>query len=184
MANSITSDGFMSGTPAEQAANTVYAGPSSGVAKPTFRSLVATDLPTAVMFYAYKGGGHQSISSSTWTTVTDMTIIDDTEAGWASYGWYVVQTAGLYIVTAQINWQPSVAGAAYYVGVGVNGTINGGGLIYAANTAGALSSASYLLNLDADDIIDLRGYSDAFGGATIIANPATYIKAALLARLP
>jgi hypothetical protein len=57
----VTTSGTLTGALATQAANTVWAGPSSGVAAaPTFRTLVAADIPSLSATYSLVGHTHTS----------------------------------------------------------------------------------------------------------------------------
>jgi len=65
----VTTTGTLTGTLNTQAANTVFAGPASGSATtPTFRALVAADIPSLASLYLSSSGG--TISGSLVTTGT------------------------------------------------------------------------------------------------------------------
>jgi len=104
----ITYDNFLSGTPVEQSANTIYAGPASGIAKPAFRALTTADLPSAPGFSVHKNGTGQSIAANTAVKVTWPTESYDIGGQFASSRFTVV-SAGGYLFTINLLWYEGIA---------------------------------------------------------------------------
>lgn len=95
---------FSVGTTTSVAANTVLAGPQSGVsAGPTFRTLVSTDLPVINSAIKYEGGNGfgstntviRRFSTNVYTVGTDITYTGSATLG----DIFTINTTGMYSVT-------------------------------------------------------------------------------------
>ncbi len=75
----ITTSGTLIGSLATQTANTVFAGPTSGVAAaPTFRALVAADIPSSAAGDFFKDGGNSFAGAATLGTNDDNSLSFET----------------------------------------------------------------------------------------------------------
>jgi hypothetical protein len=85
----ITTSGTLAITKANESANTVWAGPTSGgAAAPTFRALVAADVPTITLTEAqvYGVGGHFEILMDPATSSPPVPLTTPDGSDWV-YGW-------------------------------------------------------------------------------------------------
>lgn len=88
---------------------------------PTFRALVAADLPLAPGFSVHKNATDQSIASTaTWTKLTWSTEEYDTDSAFASNRFTVV-TPGVYDMLVSVSIAPSAGSGRCIVSVYKNG---------------------------------------------------------------
>lgn len=83
----VTTAGTLTGTLATQTANTIFAGPTSGaVAQPTFRSLVAADIPSLSATYLLKASNLSDVANAqtSYNNISGMTLLGDLIYGGAS----------------------------------------------------------------------------------------------------
>lgn len=85
--NPITTSGTLTVTLANQTANTIFSGPSAGApAAPTFRTLVAADIPSLSGTYWAQNGNSFGVTGVFGTTDNnDISIISNNTAYWAFY---------------------------------------------------------------------------------------------------
>lgn len=183
----VTTTGTLTGTLATQAANIVFAGPATGAAAaPTFRALVAADIPgggtiggTIAVNQVAVGSGANTIAGSAALTfnATSGTVLGTTTTT------NVFEMTGAVANYAEINIQNTTANAAasadvvatadngsattHFVNMGINSSLGGGAPFTAAN-------AAYLYSTDNE--LDLAAI-----GTTGVVNIAT--GAAALVRL-
>lgn len=72
----VTTSGTLTGTLASQSQNAVFAGPTSGSGAPTFRAIVAGDLPTVPIA---QGGTGQTSAAAAYNALSPMTTLGDIE---------------------------------------------------------------------------------------------------------
>jgi hypothetical protein len=120
----ITTSGTITASFISESANTVFAGPASGSsASPTFRALVAADLPassgTTLGAELYRSS-NQSISNSVFTSVTFTTgdgnpILDQNNYYTSSNNTRLTAPhTGWYIITTWIAWNSNNNGQRYH----------------------------------------------------------------------
>lgn len=174
----ITSSGTISMTLASQSANKVLAGPTSGAAaQPTFRSIVAGDLPTGNLSdvgtdgISITGGSGAVIGSG--TTISQH-VADTTHNGYlSSSDWNTFngkQAAGNYITALTSDVSASGPGS-------VAATVNSVGGSSASNINAATILANAATNLNTASAICKRDASGNFSAgnitATLIGNAST-----------
>jgi hypothetical protein len=109
----VTSSGTLTGTLATQTANHVWAGPTTGAAAaPTFRALVAADIPDLSSLYAPAGGGDTE-------AVVEITVADTPYTlGTSTRVLYIDTSGGVVNVTLP----PVADGLRFYVWLRVGGS--------------------------------------------------------------
>lgn len=109
----------------------------------------------------------QSVSTSTWTTLTTFdTLVADTEGGWnAGTQQYTVAVTGLYIVQSSVAFVKSVASGTFIVRVRI--LKNGNGLNLAASSMphtndyeSTGTTTSVACPLTAGDVITVQCFHD------------------------
>lgn len=142
----VTSSGTLTGAFATQTANTLFAGPGSGsAATPTFRALVAADLPTitCALFPAFTGDTITSAGSCVTTTqkINGNAIpASATVTGTNSSSQFISQTAAA--VTAYINqFSSSLQGATPASGGGTSNFLRADGTWAAPPSGGSVVCA-------------------------------------------
>lgn len=128
----ITESGTLTGTLATQTANRVFAGPTTGnAAAPTFRALVAADIPDLTGTYQPLSGILITLSSA---TAAGLALMDDANAAAQR------TTLGLGTIATQSAASVSITGGTLQ-GVTLDGaTISGGSM--SGTTLGALGAVS------------------------------------------
>jgi hypothetical protein len=123
-----------------QDANTVLAGPTSGAAAdPTFRALVADDIPTSI------GGGIFTVKNTSGDTVATGNVGYIDEAGefktttteYLNAAWCVVITGGANNADIEVARRGRVT-------VILNGNCSAGDYLYTSTTAGQVQPLSYV----------------------------------------
>ncbi len=108
----VTTSGTLTGTLATQSANTIFAGPTSGgAAQPTFRSLVAADIPTGI---AISNSQVTSITQITGFTAAAFTLMTDMT---------LTPSAGTYLVIFSGSILISNGSTIYRLGIFNNGVL-------------------------------------------------------------
>lgn len=142
----VTTSGTLTGSFATQSANTVFSGPTTGgAATPTFRSLVATDIPLISLTTGVtgtlpigNGGTGQTTATTAFNALSPMTTLGDTIYGGASGTG--TRLAGNITSTKQFLTQTGTGAvsAAPVWGALVSGDIPNN----AANTSGTASNVT------------------------------------------
>lgn len=164
---------------ADQVANRVFAGPTSGAnAQPAFRALVNADLPGTIWARAYHNAA-QSIANVTTTALAlnsereDTDTIHDTATNNSRL---TCKTAGVYAIWGCVEYAANAAGvvrscsirlngATYLISFGVH-PIQGGAV------ATALQAAT-VYRLAVNDYVELMVYQDS-GGALNVNSAGNY----------
>lgn len=154
----VTTSGTLTATLANESANTVFAGPSSGgAAPPTFRALVNADIPYVFSAPLINTAGTISITQSGAASNGYLSSVD-----WNTFNGK--QAAGNYITALTGDGTASGPGSAALTFATVNGnvgsfgtasnvgsfTVNGKGLITAASNIPILITEAQVTNLVSD----------------------------------
>lgn len=141
--SAVTTSGTLTATLNTQLANKVLAGPTTGsAANPTFRSLIAADLPNAPTFSA-TCNTNQVIAQNTDTKVKMDTVEFDTNSNYdATTNYRFTPTvSGKYLISAQIGSAVNTAGQFLWLRLKKNGSLirenvftSAGGNVYATIT--------------------------------------------------
>lgn len=136
----VTSTGTLTGSLKKQNANTVFAGPDSGssAAVPTFRSLVAADLPTVP--YNKGGTGLTTYTKGDILYASDTDTISKLKIGTAGQVLKVVSGVPAWSTDNDNNYYPTKFAWSGGTTSGPTGSLTGSGMT--AVTFGAIPSAS------------------------------------------
>ena len=164
----VTSSGTLTGSLATQSANLVFAGPSSGsAAAPTFRSLVAADIPA--LSYAPTTGSTSITTLGTITTGTwNGSVLSASYGGTGEAGTLtgILYGNGTSAHTVATNAQLLTL-------LGTLGVANGG-----TGLTSSGSSGSYLASNGTNWVTKTPPAFIAYGNAFVTASNATYTKIA------
>jgi hypothetical protein len=161
----ITSSGTLAVSKATQNAHLVWAGPTSGgAAQPTFRSLVAGDLPTSSqnLYYALAYlSSPQTVANNTEAIIGYDTVVTDPNSNFTTgvAAKYTAPVAGHYLVTCTIYWASAVSST--YIRVYVNGSARTAGPQVDSSCHGILYSG--IIRLNATDYVQMTALQGSGG---------------------
>lgn len=152
----VTTSGTLTASLKTQTANRVLAGPTSGgAANPTFRALVAADLPSKIIAL-YTSTGNQTLANNTPTVfIWDTLVLDAGTDMNTSTGVYTVPRTAVYTISANVYGQQT-ANIEYRTDLRKNGTV-----VYTSITSGNSGSNSGFqitatIQATLNDTIDIR----------------------------